>query len=293
MNLKKVVNDYLLYIEHEQLLSHHTVAAYRRDLNKFTEFLRNRGIASVTDATYLDLVSYMKELRDEGYADISIVRNVNAARSMFRFLINEGLIQEHVILDVKIPKSGDAIPSVLSIAEVERLMSQPDQLKEVGLRSVAIMRLMYESGLRVTEVCDLKLADIEGEFIRVKGKGGKQRFVPIGKITLQLILAYQEKFRDQYANSPTLFVTGKGNPMSRVAIWRTVHDCAKRAGIEKSVSPHTLRHSFATHLVENGVDIRIIQAMLGHDEIQTTSKYIHVGMPNIKKEFHRCHPRAK
>lgn len=215
VNFKKYIDEYLVYIEHEQLYSPHTIAAYRRDLIKFSSFL------------------------------------------LFRFLINEDLIEEH------------------------------------GLRMLAIMRVMYESGLRVAEVCDLQASEIEGDFIRVNGKGGKQRLVPIGAKTLELIRRYQKEYRSKYPDDfPSLFVSNKGKKVSRVSIWRAIRTYTSQADINKPVSPHTLRHSFATHLVENGMDIRIIQSMLGHDEIQTTSKYVHVGMPNIKKEFYRCHPRS-
>ncbi len=180
MKFKKVIDEYLVYIEHELLFSPHTIGAYRRDLAKFSSFLRDRGLASFTDAKYIDLLCYMKELESSGYANISVIRNINAARSLFRFLINEDIIEEHVILDLPIPKAGETLPNVLSRDEIERLMVQPDQSKETGLRTLAIMRVMYESGLRVAEVCDLQASEIEGEFIRVNGKGGKQRLVPIG-----------------------------------------------------------------------------------------------------------------
>jgi integrase/recombinase XerD len=292
MNIRDLTEEYLQYIEHEQMFSHHTVAAYRRDLKKFALFLDKHQISSFQAVTYDNLLDFLKELEGLGYAGITITRIINAARSLFRFLINEGVFEEHVILDLPIPKSGDAIPDVLSRHEIQRLMKEVNRSKMHGLRNLVFMNLMYESGLRVSEVCALEIDDIEGDFIRVNGKGDKQRLVPIGEKTRGLLDQYLKQNRKKYSNSPTLFVTKTGKPLSRVAVWRFVKDYASEAKLEKEVSPHTLRHSFATHLVENGTDIRIIQAMMGHDDIQTTSKYIHVGMPDIKREFYKCHPRS-
>ena len=292
MNTKKLAEEYLQYIEHEQMFSYHTVAAYRRDLKKFLAFLGKHKIKSFEAVTYGNLLDFLKELEGLGYAGVTTTRIINAARSLFRFLINEGIFDEHVILDLPIPKSGDAIPDVLSRDEIQRLMDEADQSKMHGLRNLAFMSLMYESGLRVSEECALEIEDIEGDFIRVNGKGDKQRLVPIGERTRELLDLYLKEKRGKYGDSPTLFVTNTGKALNRVVVWRFVKDYASDAKLEKSVSPHTLRHSFATHLVENGMDIRVIQAMMGHDDIQTTSKYIHVGMPNIKREFYKCHPRS-
>ena len=290
--MKSAIKEYILFIEHEKLYSHHTVSAYRRDLVKFATFLRELKVFSFNAITYDILLEYLGRLKNAGYANISIIRMVNAARSLFRFLLNEDIIEEHIILDLPIPKAGDSVPNVLSVTEVQMLLDQPDITNESGLRNLAIMTLMYESGLRVSEVCGLKISNMEGDFVRVVGKGDKQRIVPLGPRTLQLVEAYLEKYRGKYIDSPTLFVTTTGRGMDRVTIWRFIKKYKNRAGIKKSISPHTLRHSFATHLLEKGMDIRIIQEMLGHDEIQTTSKYLHVGLPNIKKEFYKCHPRS-
>ncbi|MBB63467.1 MAG: hypothetical protein CMO81_00200 [Waddliaceae bacterium] len=180
MSYQDLIENYLEYIEHEQMFSIHTVNAYRRDLKKFTAFLDKCHISALEDVDYGDLLAFLRDMKETGYASITITRTINAARSLFRFLINEGIMEEHVILDLPIPKSGTSIPDVLSRSEVQQLLEAADPNTELGLRNLVFMNLMYESGLRVSEVCDLQMEDIEGDFIRVNGKGDKQRLVPNG-----------------------------------------------------------------------------------------------------------------
>ncbi len=289
--LDSVFKDFLAYLEKEKFFSHHTISAYRRDIQRFLLFLKSKKVFSAKLASYELLIEYIRILRESGYANVSVVRMVNAIRSFFRFLYFEEYIEDSIILDFPVPKAQDKIPEILDPDEVETLLAQADESTVIGLRNKAIMKLLYDSGLRVSEVCDLNISDMHRDFIAIRGKGNKDRIVPVGSRALATLEVYIKKHRSKSPDSPALFVSSTGKRIDRVTIWRFIKNYATSAGIQKSISPHTLRHSFATHLLEKGTDIRVIQEILGHEEIQTTSKYIHLSTAALQKEYKKCHPR--
>lgn len=289
--LDSIFNDFLVYLEKEKFFSQHTIVAYRRDIHRFLLFLKSKKVCSAKSANYELLIEYIRVLRESGYANVSVVRMVNAIRSFFRFLYFEEYIEDSIILDFPVPKTQDKIPELLTLDEVEALLAEADESEVIGLRNKSIMKLLYDSGLRVSEVCDLDISDIHRDVITIRGKGNKDRIVPVGPRALSTVKRYIKKYRSKSPDSPALFVSSTGKRIDRVTIWRFIKKYAASAGIEKSISPHTLRHSFATHLLEKGTDIRVIQEILGHEEIQTTSKYIHLSTAALQKEYEKCHPR--
>ena len=280
------MQDFLLYLGSEKGLSPHTLAAYGRDLQAFHQFLANKSWSAVTQE---DVLAYLQYVREKEYATASVCRALVAIKVFFRFLKREGHIAADPTRYLDSPKLWQLIPEVLSVEEVSRLLAAPVAEEAVGARDRAILHVLYASGLRVSELCGLNLTDVDDACVRVKGKGNKERIVPIAKSAIEAVDHYLVQFR-QEGKGP-LFVTSRGQRIDRVTVWQRVKFYAKKAGIEKSISPHTLRHSFATHLLENGADLRVIQEMLGHVSIKTTDRYTHVSQRHLNEAFAKFHPR--
>ncbi len=284
--------DFLCFMTSEKGSSPHTLEAYQRDLFSFVEFLKEQDYSSFIEITSTDLIDYLAHLYLLKYAPTSISRALAAIKVLFRFLKREGTVTENIALYLETPKIWQAIPTVLSTGEINRLLNQPDRRDVYRGRDAAILELLYSSGLRASELCNLKIIDIDDDCIRVFGKGGKERLVPIGKAALDSIDYYLTEFRDQFdGDHETLFVTQRSKPLDRIDIWKIVKKYAGESGITKNIFPHTLRHSFATHLLDNGADLRIIQEMLGHACINSTERYTHVSRKQLQEAFHRCHRR--
>jgi integrase/recombinase XerD len=287
------IDDFLSYIASEKGLSQNTIHAYQSDSLAFIRYLHSVDIGSFEAVTKGYIVNFLAFLNDQKYATSSISRGLVTIKVLFRFLKREGLITDNVALYLETPKLWQLIPEVLSCSEVERLISQPDPEKPLGSRDRAIIELLYSSGLRVSEVATIGIYDIDDTFVRVFGKGSKERLVPIGKKALQAIDHYLIHVRGQTDSQlmKNLFVSKSGKPMDRIVIWRMIKKYAKLAGITKNISPHTLRHSFATHLLDNGADLRVIQDMLGHSSISSTDRYTHVSRTQLQKAFNEFHPK--
>lgn len=287
------IDDFLIYLSSEKSVSHHTLEAYARDIRAFWSFcdeFRSLDLKEVDEEKILKFLGYLKE---SGYASASVSRSLIALKVFFRFLKREGVLKANPVAHLANPKLWQLIPEVLSDAEIEALLNAPDPSTEEGARGRAILELLYSSGLRVSELCQLKLYDVSDDFVRAWGKGNKERLVPVGKKAIQAIDDYLFRFRDR-SNSDreeTLFVGCKGKPLSRIDIWKMVKRYAKEAKITKNISPHTLRHSFATHLLDHGADLRVIQEMLGHASIASTDRYTHVSRSRLQESFRRFHPR--
>ncbi|MBI4445987.1 MAG: site-specific tyrosine recombinase XerD [Acidobacteria bacterium] len=288
--------NYLNYLRVEKGLSRNTLDAYRRDVAEFVKF---------TDRESLDLAAVRKEHLDsfiQGlYARLSprsLMRRVVTLRSFFRFLLLDGYIREDPAEMLEAPRIWRSLPHYLTRNEMERLLKAPDIESVYGLRDRAMLEAAYASGLRVSELVGLRTDDIQFEagFLRVSGKGGRERIVPIGANALTWISRYLERARPVFLrrrlNSPFLFLTQRGKPMSRQNFWRVLLRYACQTGLESKLSPHTLRHTFATHLLENGADLRAVQMMLGHADISTTQIYTHVTRERLKKVYDQFHPRA-
>lgn len=282
--------EFLSYLASEKGLSSHTIAAYRRDLLLFFHFL---GTRALKEASQEDLVNFLLKLQSLGYKETSTARTLMALRSFFKFLKQEKKIAHNPTLYLEHPKLWKLIPEILTYKEVEALFQGPNREEEGGARDLAILEVLYASGLRVSELCQLNLTDVDETFVRVRGKGGKERVVPIGKKALLAIDHYLGNFRTgkEEAKEAPLFVTEGGKRVDRGLVWQRVKFYAKKVGITKRISPHTLRHAFATHLLENGADLRVIQEMLGHANIATTDRYTHVSDQHLQRAFDAFHPR--
>lgn len=288
------LEDFLSYLSSEKGLAQNTLHSYQRDLKMFFAFLKQREKTTMDQIVEGDIIAFLSSLKDESYATSSICRALVALKMFFRFLKRERAILEDRTSHLDSPRMWQLIPEVLTIVEVEALFRVLDVSTEIGARDKAILQVIYASGLRVSEVCGLNLQDVDDVVIRVKGKGGKERIVPIAKTAVSAIDHYLGSFRSSNVASEkqaALFVTEKGKRMDRILVWKRLKLYAKQAGITKTISPHTLRHSFATHLLENGADLRVIQEMLGHASIATTDRYTHLSQKHLTEAFEAFHPR--
>lgn len=291
--LDEDIQDFLGYIASEKGLTQNTIEAYNRDTQSFAEYLRKQGIESFRQVKTEDIVSFLATLKSANYATSSICRALVALKVLFRFLKRENSLENNVAFYLETPKMWQIIPDVLSYDEIERLLAAPDPATASGARDRAILEVLYSSGLRVSEVCSVGIYDIDEDYVRVFGKGRKERVVPIGKTALESVDHYLLHFRGQQDSNrqQTLFVSKTGKPMDRIAIWSMIKKYAKKAGITKNISPHTLRHSFATHLLDHGADLRVIQDMLGHANINSTDRYTHVSRSHLQEAFNAFHPK--
>ncbi len=287
-------NDYLTF---ERGLSPRTVSAYERDLTRWWQSLRDRGVHDPAQATPELLREWVFALKEEGLAATSIRRAQSAVRTYFRFLLSEGVLDVDPSERLESPRVARKLPDFLTRDEVTRLLDAPDASKPLFWRDRAILELLYASGLRVSELVDLPLSglDLDEAWATVFGKGSRERLVPIGAPAVRTLERYLREVRprlDKGRGQGRVYLNARGNPMRRESIWKLVKDSAKRAGIAKNVSPHTLRHTFATHLVEGGADLAAVQELLGHVDISTTQIYTHVDREYLRDVHRRFHPRS-
>jgi integrase/recombinase XerD len=289
MEFSVAITDFLDYLRSEKGVSSHTIEAYGRDVRSFATSL---SIKEWNQVSSENILAFLSQLKNSSYASATICRTLVAVKVFFRFLKKEGLIQVDLGKYFETPKIWQLIPQVLTIEEVDSLLAQPQQLDFTGARDKAILELLYATGMRVSELCQLRLQDLSDTFVKVKGKGKKERMIPVGKQAILAVDYFLIHFRgDAKESDAPLFISSRGTKIDRIAVWSRVKAYAKSAGITKSISPHTLRHSFATHLLENGADLRLIQDMLGHEDIGTTDRYTHVTGNRLKNAFKAFHPR--
>jgi integrase/recombinase XerD len=294
--MDRLVGLFLDYLNAERGLSRNTIVSYRRDLAAYLKYLETKARKAVETSSREEIRGFMLDQKDRGLSATSIVRSLAALRMFYRFLSRERLIKADVSSYIDTPKLWKRIPDILSLDEVSRLITAPDLTKDQGIRDRAILESMYATGMRVSEVSGLRLADVNLEvgFVRCFGKGKKERIVPLGKEAQTAVARYLEKVRPRIAKgqAPELFVSRCGRRISRVSLWKIVKRYAREARIKKSLKPHMLRHSFATHLLERGADLRSIQEMLGHANISTTQIYTHVDRDRLKTVHKTFHPRG-
>lgn len=285
------LEDFLSYLASEKGLALNTLSSYRRDIEMFFAF--HKSLQSSDSVAEEQVIAFLSSLKSQDYATSSICRTLVAIKMFFRFLKREQLLAVDPTLHLDSPKMWQLIPEVLTVAEVDALLKAPDASQAIGARDKAIMQAIYASGLRASEVCGLNVHDVDEAVVRVKGKGGKERIVPIASSAVEAIDHYLVHFRQESKEEKAvpLFVTERGKRIDRTLVWKRVKFYAKCAGIRKEISPHTLRHSFATHLLENGADLRVIQEMLGHSNIATTDRYTHISQRHLSDAFEACHPR--
>lgn len=291
-----LVGTFMHYLRVERGLSHNTILAYRQDMQKFTEFLRERDV-NVKDVTRSNVVEFLCALYKRGLDSRSVSRYQATLRNFYRFCVTEGVLKEDPVSTIESPKVRRSLPHFLSVKEVERLLSQPDMSTPLGLRDKAIIELLYSTGLRVSELCGLRVSDIQMKSgtLRCIGKGNKERIVPVGRRALDIIERYLGESRPTLlgtASSPFLFLHTRGGKVNRILVWQVLRTYGDLAGLREPLSPHMLRHSFATHLLDGGADLRSVQMMLGHADITTTQIYTHVVEERLKQVYKAHHPRA-
>ncbi|MGQ9628870.1 MAG: site-specific tyrosine recombinase XerD [bacterium] len=296
--MQRYLDSFLHYIRVERGLSENTIAAYRRDLEDFLRYLSASGVSSIRDVTRNDLLYHQLSLRRRDLADSSLARALSAKKAFFRFLAAEDIIDEDVALDLETPRVGMRLPSVLTPDEVEKLLLQPNTRKPRGIRDRTMLEVLYATGMRVSELVSLKVADVNLDvgYVRTLGKGSKERIIPLGSVAREWVDRYLRGARKRLLRgrrTEYLFFTRGGHPMTRFRFWQIVRQYSRSAGIEKKISPHTLRHSFATHLLERGADLRSVQEMLGHSDIATTQIYTHVTRERLREVYREFHPRDK
>jgi integrase/recombinase XerD len=290
------LEEFFSYLASEKGFSLHTIEAYKRDLKLLTNYLHSHHqIKAFQEIKEEHLIAFLEWMARELYATSSRYRALMAIKIFFRFLRKEEHLKSDATAHLEAPKLWQLIPEILSQEEVERLIKAPDSKKEIGARDKAILEVLYASGLRVSELCRLNLYDIQEDTLRVFGKGSKERVVPIAKISLEAIDTYLATYRKDKIEDPLgepLFVSLKGKRIDRITVWTRVKYYIKKAGIDKPISPHSLRHSFATHLLDHGADLRVIQEMLGHADISTTDRYTHLSKQHLFQSFKEFHPRS-
>jgi integrase/recombinase XerD len=302
VQLDRAVDAYLRHVSIERGLSDHTVAAYRRDLSGYVDWLAERGIRDSGDVTAALVGEFASEraAADPPPAASSLARLQSSVRGLHRFLAREGIEDDDPTGRLRPPKAARRLPKALSIDQVERLLdaaaSGSDEL--IGLRDRALLEVLYATGARVSEVVQLDVDDLaSGEVVRVRGKGSKERIVPVGSYARAALEAYLTRARPELSRrgraTPRLFLGARGAPLSRQSAWLVIQHAAERAELTAHVSPHTLRHSFATHLLQGGADVRVVQELLGHASVATTQIYTHVSVEALRDVYATSHPRAR
>ena len=292
---EEMVSKYKMYLRLERSLSANTIAAYLDDLAKLLHFLEEEGL-EVREVTYEDLQQLVAGLHDIGIHPRSQARIISGIKSFYKFLLIDGYIQTDPTELLETPKVGMKLPEILSVEEIDRILASIDLTTAEGQRNRAMLEVLYSCGLRVSELISLRISDIypEEEFIRVEGKGSKERLVPISKTALREIQNYLYYRGEQVVKrgaEDILFLNRRGAPLARVMVFIIIKRQAELAGIHKNISPHTFRHSFATHLLEGGANLRAIQEMLGHEKITTTEIYTHIDREFLRREILDHHPR--
>lgn len=285
------------YLTLERGASPNTVAAYRRDLHHLVDYLEGHGVAGPAQATAPLLREFVFQLKDLGLAPTSIRRHISTTRTYYRFLAGEGLVLRDPTERLTSPKKWRTLPSVLSVAEVERILAAPQPDDRLAWRDRALVEFAYATGARVSELVHVAVKDVlfdEG-LVRLFGKGSKERLVPIGRRALGAVALYAREIRptlEKGRGKGILFLNGRGAPLSRVGAWGIIKKLARAAGVTKRVTPHTFRHTFATHLLEGGADLRAVQEMLGHADLSTTQLYTRVDRDYLRSVHRQYHPRA-
>jgi len=299
MEIAAAIAAFLTHVRVEKGLSPNTVSAYRRDLLKFDEFGKKKKL-TVESVSRDDLVDFLASLYRQKLESRTVARNLVTMRNFFRFALVQELRTEDPSLNLESPKIRRSLPGYLRLEEVEKLLAQPDEKQPAGLRDRAMLEVLYSTGLRVSELVGLRVMDMDraAGCVRCIGKGDKERIVPIGKRAIALVERYLRDARPKLLenakqpNVTTLFINRRGGPLSRVGVWKILSAYGRQAGMRTGLTPHMLRHSFATHLLERGADLRSVQLMLGHSDISTTQIYTHVVEERLKQIYKAHHPRA-
>lgn len=295
--MEKLLEEFMQYLSVEKGLARNTLESYRRDIRSCLNFLQQEKKNSIQEIDRALVVKYLSLLKEKGKATATISRNIASLRSFFSFLVQENVITDNPSLQIETPRIEKKLPRVLTSKEVDRLLSQPRNDNVIGLRDKAMLELLYASGIRVSELVSLNISDFNPEvgFLRCTGKGMHERIVPIGSMAIQNVQEYLQRCRPRLIKKDverSLFVNQHGKRLTRQGFWKILKKYASKSKINGVITPHTLRHSFATHLLENGADLRSVQEMLGHSDISTTQIYTQITRRKIREVYDKTHPRA-
>ncbi|MGE7764676.1 site-specific tyrosine recombinase XerD [Peribacillus sp. NPDC096540] len=297
--MENQIRDFIHFLTIEKGLAKNTLVSYERDLNSYWSYLKNvETITTWNDSRRVNILHFLVHLKDQGKSSKTVARHIASIRSFHQFLLRERVTDQDPSLHIETPKPERSLPKVLSMEEVEALLEAPKVMDEFGLRDKAMLELMYATGMRVSELISMDVSDVHASmgFVRCIGKGNKERIIPIGQTALGAIEHYLDRARGKLASpkhrTESLFLNHHGNRLTRQGFWKILKKLVKTAQIEKEITPHTLRHSFATHLLMNGADLRAVQEMLGHADISTTQIYTHITNVRIKDVYSKFHPRA-
>ena len=293
--MERDIREFISYLHNTKRTTYNTEVSYQRDLKKMVSFLRERGISEISMIREQDLEDYLHEMETGNFASASISRTVASMRAFFQHMYQEGKIKEDPSAGLRRPKVEKKMPEILTVEEVEMLLEQPDQQTMKGLRDSAMLELLYATGMRVSELLHLNVKDVNLRLSYVTcHDGNKERVIPIGHISRDVLERYLRECRPSFVedgNEPALFTNVAGKPMSRKGFWKVLKGYAVEAGIQRDITPHTLRHSFAVHMLQNGADVRSVQAMMGHSDISTTQIYLNMNTIKMRDVYMRAHPR--
>ncbi|KJS18507.1 MAG: recombinase XerD [Peptococcaceae bacterium BRH_c4b] len=295
--MKSIIRQYMDYISIERGLAYNTLQSYQSDLLFFEEFCRNKGYDPMGDSARSAVMAYLISLKREGMASTTSSRRLAAIKSFYKYCLGEGITDRDPTENIESGKRSLKLPGVLSVSEVDVLLNQPRRDTPAGLRDKAMLEVIYACGIRVSELTGLNVGDvnIEQKYIRCLGKGAKERIVPMGRVAANSVQEYLSGARGRLTRgkaTPALFINRLGSRLTRQGFWKIIKNYARRGGIRKDITPHTLRHSFATHMLENGADLRSLQELLGHADITTTQIYTHLTKSRLKEVYRQSHPRA-
>jgi integrase/recombinase XerD len=291
------LDQFLHYLIVEKGLSKNTIEAYSHGLSRFLNHLREKGVQEVQEISKFHVRGFLLALRKKNLSAKTTVRNLVAIRTFFRFLVQEGILEANPVENLESPKVAKTLPQILTLREIEQILEQPDLQTPLGKRDRAMLEMIYATGMRVSELTQLPThqVNLEGGYVLLYGKGSKERIVPLGSEAMKWVTLYLKESRGiltKRKESPFLFINRSGKAMSRQRLWKNLKDYARKAGLRKRITPHLFRHSFASHLLERGADLRSVQMMLGHVDISSTQIYTHVTGERLKKIHQRYHPRG-
>jgi integrase/recombinase XerD len=295
--MEQLLDQFLHYLIVEKGLSKNTIEAYSHGLTRFLNDLREKGVQDIREVAKFHIRGFLLALRRKNLNTKSIVRDLVAIRTFFRFLIQEGVLESNPVEELESPKVAKTLPEILTLKEIEQILEQPNLQTPLGIRDRAMLEILYATGMRVSELTRLPIhqVNLEGGYVLLYGKGSKERVVPLGSEAMKWVTVYLKTARgilSKGKEDPSLFINRSGKGMSRQRFWKSLKDYARKAGLRKRISPHLVRHSFASHLLERGADLRSVQMMLGHVDISTTQIYTHVAGERLKKIHKQYHPRG-
>ncbi|MDO5456870.1 MAG: site-specific tyrosine recombinase XerD [Atopococcus tabaci] len=297
--MKEQVESYFAYLENEKRLSYNTIISYERDLTHFHHYLDKNHMNSIQKVDRYDLLTFLESLRDSGKADNTLIRMISSLRSYFKYLSQEEIIQTDPMQYIDPPRKQKSLPKIISLEEMEDLLAMPDVSTPLGIRDRAVLEVMYATGMRISEMINLSLEDLYlgMDFIQVLGKGSRERMIPLGSIAKEWLRNYLDNARPLLIDKntqevPHVFLNYRGQSLSRQGVWKNIKKMAQEAGITDNISPHTLRHSFASHIIESGADVRVVQELLGHSDISSTQIYTKLSKERLTEEYNKYHPRS-